>query len=68
MDFIGFDEVTHFDSRTFFYIIARARGATGIKPYFRATCNPDQITRITEFIKWYINQETGLPIKESAES
>ena len=36
------------------------------KPYIRATCNPDADSWVAEFIAWWIDQETGLPIPERA--
>lgn len=39
--FIGFDELTHFTKKQFFYMLSRNRSTCGVKPYIRATCNPD---------------------------
>ena len=38
---IMFDELTHFSERQFFYMLSRNRTVCGVKPYVRATCNPD---------------------------
>lgn len=67
--FIGFDEVTHFSEKMFFYLLSRNRSACGIKPYVRATCNPDPDSWVANFIEWWIEQdpessEYGFPIKE----
>ncbi|MEB3151453.1 MAG: terminase family protein [Sphaerospermopsis sp.] len=62
--FIGFDELTHFTKKQFFYLLSRNRSVCGIKPYVRATLNPDPDSWVAEFIEWYINQDTGYPIKE----
>jgi terminase large subunit-like protein len=61
---IGFDELTHFSKGMFFYLMTRNRSVCGIKPYIRATCNPDPDSWVAEFISWWIDQETGFPIKE----
>ncbi|MDP4120142.1 MAG: phage terminase large subunit [Bacillota bacterium] len=61
---IGFDELTHFSKRTFFFMLSRNRSTCGVKPYVRATCNPDADSWVAEFISWWIDQETGYPIKE----
>lgn len=61
---IGFDELTHFSEYSFFYMMSRNRTTCGIKPYIRATCNPDADSWVAEFIKWWIDQETGYPIPE----
>ena len=62
--FIGFDEVTHFTKSQFFYMMSRNRSTCGVRPYIRATCNPDADSWVAEFIAWWINQDTGLPIPE----
>ena len=62
--FIGFDELTHFSEHTFFYMLSRNRSVCGVKPYIRATCNPDVDSWVADFIKWWIDPNTGYPIKE----
>lgn len=61
---IAFDELTHFSKYQFFYMFSRNRTDSGIAPYIRATCNPDADSWVADFIKWWINQETGYPIPE----
>jgi len=62
--FIGFDELTHFSESQFFYLTSRNRSACGVKPYVRATCNPDPDSWVAKLIEWWIDQETGYPIPE----
>lgn len=62
--FIGFDELTHFTESQFFYMLSRNRSTCGVKPYIRATCNPDPDSWVAGFISWFIDQETGYPILE----
>src|SRR5262249_12208018 len=38
--YVGFDELTHFNRYQFTYLISRLRGPHGIKPRIRATTNP----------------------------
>lgn len=59
-----FDELTHFSEYSFFYMLSRNRSTCGVKPFVRATCNPDADSWVAKFIAWWINQETGYPIKE----
>ena len=61
---IMFDELTHFSESVFFYMLSRNRSMCGIKPYVRATCNPDADSWVSKFIEWWIDQETGYPIEE----
>lgn len=61
---ICFDELTHFTKAQFFYMLSRNRSTCGVKPYIRATTNPDADSWVREFIAWWIDQETGFPIPE----
>jgi len=62
--YIAFDEVTHFSKKNFFYMLSRNRSMCGVKPYIRATCNPDPDSFVAEMIEWWIDQDTGYPIEE----
>lgn len=62
--YIGFDELTHFTSKMFFYLLSRNRSSCGVRPYVRAVCNPDPDSWVAEFVEWWIDQETGYPIPE----
>ena len=61
---IGFDELTHFDEGTFWYMLSRNRSTCGVKPYIRCTCNPDPDSFVAKLIEWYVDQKTGYAIKE----
>ena len=61
--FIGFDEVTHFSEFQFWQLVSRMRSTCGIKPYMRATCNPDKNSFVRGLLDWWIGAD-GLPIKE----
>jgi len=63
---IGFDELTHFTAHQFFYMVSRNRSTCGVRPYIRATCNPDADSWVADFLAWWIDPETGLPIAERA--
>ncbi len=54
-----FDELTHFTESQFFYMFSRNRSTCGVKPYIRATCNPDGESWVAKFIDWWIDSETG---------
>jgi len=47
-------------------MLSRNRSTYGVKPYIRATTNPDANSWVVEFIKWWIDEETGYPIPERA--
>lgn len=61
-----FDELTHFSEGQFWYMVTRNRSMCGVKPYIRATCNPDPDSWVANLIEWWIDQDTGYPIKERA--
>lgn len=61
---IIFDELTHFTEKQFWYMLSRNRSTCGVKPYVRASCNPDPDSWVARLIEWYIDQETGFPIPE----
>lgn len=68
---IIFDELTHFSRFQFMYMLTRSRSMCGVKPYIRATCNPDPDSWVAEFLEWWIEQDSkspnfGFPIPERA--
>lgn len=62
--YIGFDELTSFSREQFFFMLSRNRTMSGVRPYVRATCNPDADSWVAAFISWWICEETGYPITE----
>ena len=69
--FIGFDELTHFTRKQFFYMLSRNRSACGVNPYVRATYNPvpndDPIGGwIHEFVGWYLDDNGEYPDMDKA--
>jgi len=62
--FIGYDELTHFTEQQFWYMLSRNRSTCGVRPYIRATCNPDANSWVADLIQWWIDQDTGYPIKQ----
>lgn len=61
---IIFDELTHFTQNMFFYMVSRNRSMCGVKPYVRATCNPDADSWVAQLLEWWIDPDTGFPIPE----
>ena len=55
---IVFDELTHFTQAQFFYMLSRNRSMCGVRPYVRATTNPDSDSWVATFIAWWIDQGT----------
>lgn len=60
---MGFDELTHFTEKQFFYMLSRNRSVSGVKPYIRASTNPDPDSWVRKFLDWWIGED-GLPIPE----
>lgn len=63
---INFDELTHFTPTQFWYMVSRNRSMCGVRPYIRATCNPDADSWVADLIAWWIDQDTGQAIAERA--
>jgi len=62
--FLGYDELTHFTERQFWYMLSRNRSVSAIRPYIRATTNPDADSWVAKIIAWWIDQDTGYAIQE----
>ena len=58
-----FDELTHFTEKQFWYMLSRNRSTSGVRPYVRATTNPDSRSWVRKFIDWFID-DLGFPIPE----
>lgn len=61
---IGFDELTAFTYQQFWYMLSRNRSTCGVRPYIRATTNPEPDHWVRDLIRWYIDEDTGLPISK----
>ena len=60
---IAFDQLEHFKSmKLFLYMLGINRSTCGVKPYIRATCNPDPDHWLRSFMAWWIDDKTGFPI------
>lgn len=55
--FFGFDELCQFERNQFFKVLAWNRSKCGVKPYTRATMNPDPDSFVAEFIDWYLDED-----------
>ena len=59
---IIFDELTHFEESQFFYMMSRNRSTCGVRPYIRATCNPDANSWVKKFLApWIDKRFKGTP-------
>ena len=54
---ILWDELTHFSERTFWYMLSRNRSTCGVRPYIRATCNPDPDSFVADLVDWWIAED-----------
>ena len=62
--YIGIDEITQMPYNKFKYLVTCCRNAYGIKNRMFGTCNPDPDSWVRIFLSWWIDPETGYPIKE----
>lgn len=60
------DELTHFPESAFWYLFSRNRSMSGVRPYIRATCNPDADSWVAAMVDWWIDPNSGYPIPERA--
>lgn len=70
---IGFDELIHFTESQFWYMVSRNRSTCGVKPYMRATTNPQKSGWVKRFLAWWLYPDDhddedlrGMPIPERA--
>lgn len=61
---IEFDELTSFLEYQFWYMMSRNRSMSGVPGYMRASCNPDADSWVRKLLDWWIDNDTGFPIKE----
>lgn len=61
---IEFDELTHFTESQFWYLTSRNRSMCGVRPYIRASCNPDADSFVASLIEWWIDPSTGFPLAD----
>jgi predicted phage terminase large subunit-like protein len=57
---ICWDELTHFSEGQFWYLLSRNRSTCGIRPYVRATTNPDADSWVRSLLSWWLTDD-GLP-------
>jgi predicted phage terminase large subunit-like protein len=56
------DELTHFTASQFFYVsLSRGRSTCGVRPYVRATCNPDATSWVKEFLAPWVDSRFPEP-------
>jgi len=60
------DQLEHFEAIQFWYMLSRNRDPSGrVRPYTRATCNPDPDSWLAKLIEWWIDQDKKLPDGET---
>jgi hypothetical protein len=60
---LGFDELTHFTETQFFYLLSRNRSTCGVRPYVRATVNPDAGSWVKRFLAPWVDRTYADPAK-----
>lgn len=53
---IHFDQLETFTRHQFFYMLSRNRSLCGVRPYIRATCNPEP-GWLADFLSWWIAED-----------
>ncbi len=60
---LGFDELATFTEHQFTYLLSRNRSTCGVRPYVRATTNPDAGSWVRRWVNWWVGDD-GYPIQE----
>jgi hypothetical protein len=63
---LSFDELTHFSESQFWYLTSRNRSVCGVRPYVRATCNPNP-GWVKDFLAPWVDREHDGPRAASGE-
>jgi len=58
---MGWDELTHFTESQFFYLLSRSRSLCGVRPYVRATTNPDALSWVKVFLAPWLDKRYPEP-------
>lgn len=61
---IEFDQLETFTSSQFFYMLSRNRSMCGVKPYIRATANPEP-GWLADFLSWWIDEDGYANLEKS---
>lgn len=59
---MGWEELTHFSEKQFWYLFSRNRSPYGLPTHIRGTCNPDPDSFVANLISWWIDPKTGYAI------
>jgi predicted phage terminase large subunit-like protein len=62
---IEFDQLEQFTRQQFFEMLTRNRSTCGVRPYVRASCNPDPDSFLVDFLAWWIGED-GYAIPDRA--
>lgn len=54
---ICWDQLEDFSRGQFLYLLSRNRSTCGVRPYVRATCNPNPDSWLVDFLSWWIHQD-----------
>src|SRR5262245_3890770 len=63
---LQFDELFTFSEKQFWFLSSRNRSNCGVRPYIRATTNPDPDSWLADLLAWWIDQDTGFPLLDRA--
>lgn len=61
---LEFDQLETFSERQFFYMLSRNRSMCGVRPYVRATCNPEP-GWLADFLAWWIDEDGYASLERS---
>lgn len=59
-----FDQLEEFTEAQFWYMFSRNRSTCGVRPYIRASCNPDPDSFLRPLLSWWIDDASGYALPE----
>src|SRR5262245_16261992 len=64
---VEFDQLETFTEKQFFVMLSRNRSTCGVRPYCRASCNPDPDSFLVCFLAWWIDPDGwAIPARSGA--
>jgi len=61
---LAYDQLETFLASQFWFMLSRNRSTCGVRPYIRASCNPDPDSFVAKLVEWWIDPDTGVAIPE----
>lgn len=61
---LSWEELTHFSKSQFLFLLGSNRSTCGVRPYIRATCNPEADSWVRELVNPYLAEDGYVDLNE----